>query len=121
MYLLVLSIFLLTLASEVFLVWVTQRGLKESNRIHEAHHAEALSILADLNKRRDMASGLRAAAEKWEDPLSQPYLAKLARDKYTPGGTSMPAIFLRIEADEIEGITRGNGTRPSEETTHGGF
>lgn len=43
---------------------------------------------------------LRSTADMWEDPENQPMIAALSR-RYTPGGESVPAMFMGLIADRI--------------------
>lgn len=49
------------------------------------------------------AAHLRAAADRWDSVESKPRLQVLSQARYSPGGPSMPAIWLRDEADRLEG------------------
>lgn len=71
---------------------------------YDRYSTKMYELLGNLNKRRDGAYALRAAADKWEDPLYKPALERMAHDHYEPGGPSMPAIFMRLEADALSGI-----------------
>lgn len=46
---------------------------------------------------------LHDAAKAYDDPATQPLLARLADEKYRPGGASVPALFLRHRGDELAG------------------
>ena len=48
------------------------------------------------------ATLLRNLADKWDSPAEQGNLTILARERYSPGGPSMPALWLRAQADRLE-------------------
>lgn len=68
---------------------------------HEECHERVLDLLSSVDHNRTSAAALDRAAEAWEDPANQPFLSQLAREKYQPGGPSMPAIWLRDRAEVL--------------------
>lgn len=102
---------LVLLAVACYKVEVAQREVTKMWAWYEDRHIEALHILQSLNTRRDKAAGLREAANRWDDPALRPELERLAREYYTPGGPSMPAIFMRLEADAIEYVSGNDEER----------
>lgn len=54
--------------------------------------------------RAERGRALREAADAWDDPSPENMdrLKALAAEHYSPGGPSMPAIFMRLRADQIE-------------------
>lgn len=77
-----------------------ERVIEEKN-IHESCHEAVEAVLRTASKRTD-ASALRAAADKWDSVENQTLLKRLGRDEYEPGGPSVPAIWLRIQANQMD-------------------
>jgi len=68
---------------------------------HNRCHIQTEAALTRLTN-QIYATALRHAAEQWDDPANQNHLRRLAREKYSPGGPSMPTIWLREQADKID-------------------
>lgn len=64
---------------------------------HAACHDKTLALLTAASKRSDAAL-LDSTADAWESIEEQGTLKRLARERYHPGGPSMPALWLRDRA-----------------------
>lgn len=51
-----------------------------------------------------IAQALREYADVWDrdDEEHKAFLTQLAQERYSPGGPSMPAIWLRYQAEQLE-------------------
>lgn len=71
---------------------------------HEVRHIRARGHALCLMQIREAvgafhdAALLTVLAQKWDSPEEQTNLRVLAREKYVPGGPSMPALWLREQA-----------------------
>lgn len=76
-----------------------QDDIRARDRVDHSACLDAISrYLADSNE----AAILRKYAEKYEDPLEQSVLNRLAREVYRSGGPNMPTIWLNYYADKID-------------------
>lgn len=73
----------------------------EVRREVAARHHDSLDFI-DMLQAKHEAYLLRRLADQWDHPSEQGVLSKLAREKYNPGGPSMPAIWLREQANKID-------------------
>lgn len=88
----------------VALLWYAYRlDRAETARRLEKSRTHALCISAIFSQIGDAhaANVLRAAADRWDSIEEQPNLRRLANERYSAGGPSMPAIWLRTEADRL--------------------
>lgn len=93
----------------VVLIWLLVAALVKIDRLQERsrlaqtwdHAACTIGLMEAISKAHD-ADLLRRAADRWESPDEQGNLRILAREKYSPGGPSMPALWLRQQADLIQ-------------------
>lgn len=89
-----------------FLSWVlTVLALRQSLMLNErsrADHAKCIAHVASMSSNRVAAMALRHAAEKWDSVEEQSNLRQLAHERYSPGGPSMPVIWLEQQAELVE-------------------
>ena len=64
-------------------------------------HTLCLMDIKEVVSASHDAALLNRLADRWDSPDEQGNLRILAREKYNPGGPSMPAIWLRQQADII--------------------
>lgn len=97
-------LWMITLAGFLCAMWAVSQSreqtLDEKNR-HEVCHEAVEAVLRTACARTD-ASILRVMADKWDSIEEQTNLKQLARERYEAGGPSMPAIWLRQQADLID-------------------
>lgn len=75
----------------------------EADRHSECHDRVAGAVaLVSGRIRSDL---LRTLADRWDSVEEQPNLRRLAAEEYSPGGPSMPAIWLRQQARLIDNPT----------------
>lgn len=67
-----------------------------------AEHAKCIAHIASVTSNRFVADRLRQLAEKWDSIEEQANLKQLARERYKPGGPSMPRIWLRQQAELLD-------------------
>lgn len=79
-----------------------QQEAREAVDERKAMQAHTFKLLANLDRARNEASILRQMAVKWESVEEQSNLIRLARENYTPGGPSMPTIWMREQANLID-------------------
>jgi hypothetical protein len=65
-------------------------------------HAQCVVNIEDYVSAVFAAEVLRAAAGDWDSTKEQANLHRLAREKYQPGGPSMPVIWLNDRANRID-------------------
>lgn len=94
MLLLVVLVFVLTLA----LIDIAQGYRK----LMADQHSYCVSAISEFCSDRLIAQWLREHAEKWDGVDMRPLLLRLGREQYQPGGPSVPAIWMRYEADRID-------------------
>lgn len=70
----------------------------EKSRSHAMCVASIFSVVGDAHAART----LRSAADRWDSVEEAAMLTRMAREKYKPGGPSMPAIWMRAEADRLD-------------------
>ena len=81
--------------------------------LHELGHALGLAhpddngqhvdaIMNSVVSNRAMAQTIRNLAERWDSIEEQANLRRLANERYSPGGPSMPVIWLREQAELME-------------------
>lgn len=75
-------------------------AMRETNR-RQAEHAKCVALVSSLASDRIAAMTLLHAADRWDSVEEQPRVQQLIRDEYKMGGPSMPAIWLRHEAERI--------------------
>lgn len=77
-------------------------ALQSEARITRAgQHAVCILTIQQAISGAHDAVLLRQLADKWDSVAEQGNLRVLAREQYSPGGPSMPAIWLRQQADII--------------------
>lgn len=81
---------------------VLQQELRDQE---DVTHAKCIAHVASVVSNRVVAEALRQAADRYDSVENQGGLRVLAREKYQPGGPSMPTLWLREEADRIEKTT----------------
>jgi hypothetical protein len=69
---------------------------------HDRCHEQAQSLL-QMSTVRAEAQALRRAANLWDSIEQEQAKRILAREKYVEGGPSVPAIWLRQQATELDG------------------
>lgn len=79
---------------------------EQKSKSHAVCVASIFSVVGDAHAART----LRYAADRWDSIEEQPNIRRLAQ-QYTLDGASMPALWLRSEADRIDPV-------PSEESAH---
>jgi hypothetical protein len=75
---------------------------RQARMEEKADHAKCIAHIASATSNRVIAMALRERAEKWDSIENQADLRRLANERYSPGGPSMPTIWLREEADLID-------------------
>lgn len=100
-FILFLIVLVLVLFAMVCLLAARIEWLMHENHLDCHDHAHAL--LARVNHRA-AADALRAAADRWDSVEETRVKDTLARKFYKPGGPSMPAIWLRHEADRLQAL-----------------
>lgn len=83
-------------------------SLRAEGALREVRHLRArahvscmMNIETIISKGHDEAL-LLSLADKWDTVEEQGNLQVLAREHYTPGGPSIPALWLRQQADIIK-------------------
>lgn len=71
----------------------------------KADHAKCVAHLTATSSNHFVAARVRDLADRWDSIEEQGNLRRLANERYTPGGPSMPVIWLRYQADQLEGGT----------------
>lgn len=79
-----------------------ERLLDEKDSRTGTEHDDCIKAIAASVSRSHSASLMRHLAHKWDAVEEQANLQTLAREQYRPGGPSMPAIWLRHQADLTE-------------------
>lgn len=103
---LVLLVILVLVLAGLFLfacVKVEQHQEELRDRDFTEHYSCIDSINRAVSAAHD-ATLLRHLADRWDSVEEQGNLRILAREKYLPGGPAMPALWLRQQADKIEGL-----------------
>jgi len=80
----------------------TQEEVRSENLHRRLDAVDFIDRMIEEMKARNEAALLRRLADKWDHPSEQGELTILAREKYRVGGPSMPAIWLREQADKLE-------------------
>lgn len=94
-----LGLSLVALAAVGLLYGERQRLARDEEK---ADHAKCIAHIASVTSDRFVASRVRDLAERWDSIEEQGELRRLANEKYTPGGPSMPVIWLRHQADLLD-------------------
>jgi cytochrome c556 len=71
------------------------------DRDFDEYHRSVEDIARHVRGAHDAAL-LHRMADRWESVEEQGNLRTLAREQYTPGGPSMPALWLRQQASLIQ-------------------
>jgi hypothetical protein len=102
------TILLLALATLTFgcllaAAYFQVRRLEHEVRFVRArNHTACIMDIKEAVSRGHDAALMRRLADKWDSTEEQGNLKVLAREQYTPGGPSMPALWLRQQADQTE-------------------
>jgi hypothetical protein len=79
------------------MLWRVERIASQNN----ADHAKCIAHISSVVSRRVVAEAMRTAAEKWDSVENQLVIGRI-RNEYVPDGTSVPALWLREQADLME-------------------
>ena len=79
----------------------------------QAEHAKCIAHIASVVSNKMVATSLRQLAEKYDDPIEVATTTLELGKYYTPGGPSVPAMWLARQADLIEAFS----TREAKEAT----
>lgn len=97
-----LALLLLTGAANLFItcrllwtLWLAQEDLRVT-------HSACIAHVASVTSHRFLADRLRDYADRWDSTDEQPALRRLASERYSPGGPSMPAIWLQVQAEQLD-------------------
>jgi hypothetical protein len=95
----IIGLLLVTLASVGLLYGERQRTARMEEK---ADHAKCMAHLTSVASNRFIAGRLRELAAKYDGIEEQAVLAQLARNRYQPGGPSMPTIWLNLQAELLD-------------------
>lgn len=70
--------------------------------LHMDCHENMAERMAMMYRTEAQATALRNAADKWDDPTLNVSRNRFVSEHYVDGGPSVPALWLRAEADKIE-------------------
>jgi len=94
-------VLLVLLICAVWALTQAQENVLVEKLEHDQCHEATLAVLKTACRRTD-ASALRAAADRYDSVEEQNNLRILAQRRYETDGPSMPAIWLREQADKMD-------------------
>jgi hypothetical protein len=79
---------------------------QRQTRLEEkADHARCIAHLASVSSNRFLAARLRDLAQRYDSVEEAATFAELARTRFNPDGSSMPALWLTLQAERLEPMT----------------
>lgn len=90
----------------VIIVGLIRWNIESRNALvlaERAEHAKCIAHIASVTSNKFLADRIRDLADKYDSVEEITVHKNLARTQYTVDGASMPAIWLRHQADLIEG------------------
>lgn len=97
--------FVLMLALLALLAFAGDRIVRlqeQVDNLARQKHTECVDRISSAASTKFAAETLRSAARDWDNPREQANLQRLARERYSPGGPSMPIIWLNDRADRMD-------------------
>lgn len=67
----------------------------------EDDHAKCIAHIADVTSKRFVAVALDDLAERYDSIDEKHIIEKIKREEWTPGGPSLPALWLYHHADRL--------------------
>lgn len=80
-----------------------QQEVRAETELRRRDAFQFVDQLVEVGTAMTGASLLRRLADQWDHPAEQGNLNRLAREQYELGGPSMPTIWLRQQANKLDG------------------
>jgi hypothetical protein len=93
-----MALWALTIATFVCGTWWSLTERSED----KTAHAKCIAHIASVVSNKFLAERMRELADKWDTSDEMSEHNRIANTLYKPGGPSVPAIWLREKADQIE-------------------